>query len=59
FFLAIAMFGFVFQISSLITEKELKLRQAMTNASSARVYALVWNVFHELQRGLSSSTKLA
>ncbi|XAR50078.1 Sulfate-transporting ATPase [Bertholletia excelsa] len=29
FFLAIAMFGFVFQISSLITEKELKLRQAM------------------------------
>ncbi|KAG5522844.1 hypothetical protein RHGRI_034849 [Rhododendron griersonianum] len=30
FFLAIAMFGFVFQISSLITEKELKLRQAMT-----------------------------
>lgn len=30
FFLAIAMFGFVFQISSLIAEKELKLRQAMT-----------------------------
>ncbi|CAL5374702.1 unnamed protein product [Camellia sinensis] len=30
FFLAIAMFGFVFQISNLITEKELKLRQAMT-----------------------------
>ncbi|KAK2995142.1 hypothetical protein RJ640_010569 [Escallonia rubra] len=29
FFLAIAMFAFVFQISSLITEKELKLRQAM------------------------------
>ncbi|XP_052174572.1 ABC transporter A family member 2 isoform X2 [Diospyros lotus] len=29
FFLAIAMFGFVFQISSLVTEKELKLRQAM------------------------------
>ncbi|THF95750.1 hypothetical protein TEA_002782 [Camellia sinensis var. sinensis] len=29
-FLAIAMFGFVFQISSLVTEKELKLRQAMT-----------------------------
>ncbi|CAN6916939.1 unnamed protein product [Brassica oleracea] len=27
FFLAIAMFGFVLQISSLITEKELKLRQ--------------------------------
>ncbi|KAF3436036.1 hypothetical protein FNV43_RR23128 [Rhamnella rubrinervis] len=30
FFLATAMFGFVLQISSLITEKELKLRQAMT-----------------------------
>ncbi|KAG2679192.1 hypothetical protein I3760_11G039700 [Carya illinoinensis] len=30
FFLATAMFSFVFQISSLITEKELKLRQAMT-----------------------------
>ncbi|KAE8124064.1 hypothetical protein FH972_018974 [Carpinus fangiana] len=29
FFLAIAMFGFVLQISSLIAEKELKLRQAM------------------------------
>lgn len=30
FFLAIAMFGFVFQISSLVTEKELKLRQVCT-----------------------------
>lgn len=30
FFLAAAMFGFVFQISSLITEKELKLRQVST-----------------------------
>ncbi|XP_010547807.1 PREDICTED: ABC transporter A family member 2 [Tarenaya hassleriana] len=30
FFLAIAMFGFVLQMSSLITEKELKLRQAIT-----------------------------
>lgn len=30
FFLAIAMFGFVFQISSLVMEKELKLRQAMS-----------------------------
>ncbi|XP_047316814.1 ABC transporter A family member 2-like [Impatiens glandulifera] len=30
FFLVIAMFGFVFQMSSLVTEKELKLRQAMT-----------------------------
>ncbi|KAK7836996.1 abc transporter a family member 2 [Quercus suber] len=30
FFLATAMFAFVFQTSSLITEKELKLRQAMS-----------------------------
>ncbi|PON34696.1 ABC transporter A, ABCA [Parasponia andersonii] len=30
FFLATAMFGFVFQMSSLVAEKELKLRQAMT-----------------------------
>ncbi|URD75956.1 ABC transporter [Musa troglodytarum] len=30
FFLAIAMFGFVFQISSLVSEKELRLHQAMT-----------------------------
>nr|XP_027125264.1 ABC transporter A family member 2-like [Coffea arabica] len=30
FFFAIAMFGFVFQVNALVTEKELKLRQAMT-----------------------------
>ncbi|XP_078428107.1 ABC transporter A family member 2-like [Wolffia australiana] len=30
FFLAMAMFSFVFQISNLVTEKELKLRQAMS-----------------------------
>ncbi|XP_062114912.1 ABC transporter A family member 2-like [Humulus lupulus] len=30
FFLAVVMFGFVFQMTSLVTEKELKLRQAMT-----------------------------
>lgn len=30
FFLAMVMFGFVFQISSLVTEKELKLRQVLT-----------------------------
>ncbi|XP_015077839.1 ABC transporter A family member 2-like [Solanum pennellii] len=30
FFMAVAIFGFVFQVSALITEKELKLRQAMT-----------------------------
>ncbi|KAG7538813.1 ABC transporter-like [Arabidopsis suecica] len=30
FFLAFSMFGFVLQLGSLVTEKELKLRQAMT-----------------------------
>ncbi|ONK59385.1 uncharacterized protein A4U43_C08F5890 [Asparagus officinalis] len=30
FFLAVAMFSFVFQISALVAEKELKLRQAMS-----------------------------
>ena len=30
FFLAVAMFGFVFQMGSLVTEKELKLRQVLT-----------------------------
>lgn len=30
FFLAVAMFGFVFQLSSLVMEKELKLREAMS-----------------------------
>ncbi|CDP12364.1 unnamed protein product [Coffea canephora] len=30
FFFAIAMFGFVFQVNALVTEKELKLRQTMT-----------------------------
>lgn len=29
FFLAAAMFGFVFQMGSLVTEKELKLRQVL------------------------------
>lgn len=29
FFLAAAMFGLVFQIGSLVTEKELKLRQVL------------------------------
>lgn len=31
FFLAIAMFSFVFQIGSLATEKELKLRQVISS----------------------------
>jgi hypothetical protein len=30
FFLAATMFGFVFQMGSLVTEKELKLRQVIT-----------------------------
>lgn len=29
FFMAVAIFGFVFQVSALITEKELKLRQVI------------------------------
>ncbi|KAL4559228.1 hypothetical protein LXL04_031363 [Taraxacum kok-saghyz] len=43
FFLAIAMFGFVLQISSLIVEKELKLRQAMaTMGLYDTAYWLSW-----------------
>jgi hypothetical protein len=34
FFLAIAMFGFVFQISALVAEKELKLRQVQTSLAA-------------------------
>jgi hypothetical protein len=34
FFLAIAMFNFVLQMSSLVTEKELKLRQVNTDVPS-------------------------
>jgi hypothetical protein len=34
FFLAIAMFGFVFQISALVAEKELKLRQVQTSLTA-------------------------
>lgn len=30
FFLAVAMFGFVFQLSSLVMEKELKLREVIS-----------------------------
>jgi hypothetical protein len=34
FFLAIAMFNFVLQMSSLVTEKELKLRQVNSDVLS-------------------------
>jgi ABC-type uncharacterized transport system involved in gliding motility auxiliary subunit len=38
FFLAIAMFGFVFQISALVTEKELKLRQVRAFIVSPHIF---------------------
>ncbi|XP_077245815.1 ABC transporter A family member 2-like [Tasmannia lanceolata] len=58
FFLAIAMFGFVFQVSSLITEKELKLRQAMTimglYESAYWLSWLTWEAFLTLFSSLFS-----
>nr|DAD31187.1 TPA_asm: hypothetical protein HUJ06_010038 [Nelumbo nucifera] len=55
FFLAIAMFGFVFQISSLITEKELKLRQAMSIMGLYEsAYWLSWLTWESLIAVLSS-----
>ncbi|GFZ07755.1 ATP-binding cassette A2 [Actinidia rufa] len=51
FFLAIAMFGFVFQISSLITEKELKLRQLITQfgfpytTDFSDAFRIIWSLF--------------
>ncbi|XP_019082065.1 ABC transporter A family member 2 isoform X4 [Vitis vinifera] len=51
FFLAIAMFGFVIQISSLITEKELKLRQLVTifgfpySNNFPNFYRIIWSLF--------------
>ncbi|CAI9112234.1 OLC1v1012651C1 [Oldenlandia corymbosa var. corymbosa] len=43
FFLAVAMFGFIFQINALVIEKELKLRQAMTMMGLYdSVYWLSW-----------------
>uniref|UniRef100_A0ACD5X2C7 Uncharacterized protein n=1 Tax=Avena sativa TaxID=4498 RepID=A0ACD5X2C7_AVESA len=56
FFLAIAMFGFVFQISALVTEKELKLRQAMSimglYESSYWLSWLTWEAFLTLLSSL-------
>ncbi|KAL5816488.1 hypothetical protein ACOSQ3_024866 [Xanthoceras sorbifolium] len=55
FFLAIAMFGFVFQISSLLTEKELKLRQAMTMMGLYdSAYWLSWLTWEGIMTLLSS-----
>ncbi|KAK0587339.1 hypothetical protein LWI29_021204 [Acer saccharum] len=55
FFLAIAMFGFVFQISALVTEKELKLRQAMTMMGLFEsVYWLSWLMWETIITLLSS-----
>ncbi|KAK6117971.1 hypothetical protein DH2020_048286 [Rehmannia glutinosa] len=51
FFLAIAMFSFVFQISALVTEKELKLRQLVTTSGFpygpgfSNTYRIVWSLF--------------
>ncbi|XP_015883555.3 ABC transporter A family member 2 [Ziziphus jujuba] len=55
FFLATAMFGFVFQMSSLLTEKELKLRQAMTIMGLYdSVYWLSWFTWEGLLTIISS-----
>lgn len=58
FFLAIAMFGFVFQVSSLIAEKELKLRQAMSimglYESAYWLSWLTWEAFLTLVSSLFS-----
>ncbi|RYR08554.1 hypothetical protein Ahy_B05g076286 isoform C [Arachis hypogaea] len=56
FFLAIAMFNFVLQMSSLVTEKELKLRQAMTMMglydSAYWLSWLIWEAFITLLSSL-------
>ncbi|KAL5544416.1 hypothetical protein UlMin_008200 [Ulmus minor] len=55
FFLATAMFGFVFQMSSLVTEKELKLRQAMTIMGLYdSAYWLSWLLWEGILTFLSS-----
>ncbi|EXB20714.1 ABC transporter A family member 2 [Morus notabilis] len=54
-FLAIAMFSFVFQISSLVSEKELKLRQGMTMMGLYdSAYWLSWLTFDGILTLLSS-----
>ncbi|KAL6281259.1 hypothetical protein ACE6H2_018140 [Prunus campanulata] len=55
FFLATAMFGFVFQMSSLIVEKELKLREAMTMMGLYdTAYWLSWLTWEGIMTLLSS-----
>ncbi|KAM4107078.1 hypothetical protein ACB094_04G115600 [Castanea mollissima] len=55
FFLAAAMFGFVFQMGSLVTEKELKLRQAMTMMGLYdSAYWLSWLTWEGILTVLSS-----
>ncbi|KAL2515977.1 ABC transporter A family member 2 [Forsythia ovata] len=55
FFLTIAMFSFVFQIAALITEKELKLRQAMTIMGLYdTAYWLSWLTWEGISTLLSS-----
>ncbi|KAL5724972.1 ATP-binding cassette sub- A member 2 [Ranunculus cassubicifolius] len=55
FFLAIAMFGFIFQIGALVAEKELKLRQAMSIMGLYdSSYWLSWLIWEALIGFLSS-----
>ncbi|MED6193393.1 ATP-binding cassette sub- A member 2 [Stylosanthes scabra] len=55
FFLAIAMFNFVLQMTSLVTEKELKLRQAMTMMGLYdSAYWLSWLIWETVITFLSS-----
>ncbi|KAL6181591.1 hypothetical protein ACLB2K_048244 [Fragaria x ananassa] len=55
FFLASAMFAFVFQMTSLITEKELKLREAMTMMGLYdTAYWLSWLAWEGIMTVLSS-----
>uniref|UniRef100_A0A2N9H3Q6 ABC transporter domain-containing protein n=1 Tax=Fagus sylvatica TaxID=28930 RepID=A0A2N9H3Q6_FAGSY len=55
FFLAATMFGFVFQMGSLVTEKELKLRQAMTMMGLYdSAYWLSWLTWEGILTVLSS-----
>ncbi|KAL2340805.1 hypothetical protein Fmac_008745 [Flemingia macrophylla] len=55
FFLAIAMFNFVLQMSSLVTEKELKLRQAMNMMGLYDfAYWLSWLIWETVVTILSS-----
>ncbi|KAK9090668.1 hypothetical protein Sjap_023845 [Stephania japonica] len=55
FFLAIAMFGFVFQMGSLVAEKELKLRQAMSMMGLYETsYWLSWLIWEAFVTLLSS-----